>query len=105
MNWNEQEEQLAYFLVNDGRIKEPKGRLKVLMTLFKPAKGSRAPALSFGGLLRQNTILVFYEPGCGNREIEIKNLEENYPLLKEKGYDVVSISIDMDETFFQNDAA
>lgn len=104
MGWNDQEEQLAYYLVNDGRIKEPTGRFKMLMTLFKLIRGSKAPVLSNGQELH-NTLLVFYESGCSSCENEMEQLKKNYGLLKSKGYEVVSVSTDMDELVFQNSSA
>lgn len=100
--WNDLEEELAYFLINDGRIKEPTGKLKMLMTLFKLSKNSPAPELSQGKLSTGKTILVFYESGCGPCENEMQQLKGNYPLLKEKGYEVVSVSADTDEAVFRN---
>ena len=102
--WNDLEEQLAYFLINDGRIKEPTGKLKLLMNLFKLAKGSKVPELSQGKLPKGKTLLVFYESGCGPCENEMQQLKGNYPLLKEKGYEVVTVAADMDEDVFRNTA-
>ena len=99
--WNEPEEQLTYFLINDGRIKNPTGKLKQVMTLYKLAKGNKAPVLSQGKLPKSNTLLVFYESGCGSCVHEIQQLKEKYPRLKEKGYEVVSVSADIDLMVFK----
>ncbi|NDW08768.1 peroxiredoxin [Dysgonomonas sp. 520] len=104
MGWNDLEEQLAYFLINDGRIKEPTGKLLQLMTLFKLKKGNQAPKLSFGDFADGKVLLVFYESGCGPCENEMQQLGNNYPILKEKGYEVISISADTDEQIFRNTA-
>lgn len=104
MGWNDSEGQLACFLINDGRIREPAGKLQMLMTLFKLAKGSKAPPLSQGVLLRGKILLVFYESGCGPCENQMRLLKGNYPLLREKGYEVVSVSADMDAAIFRNTA-
>ncbi|MDL2243287.1 thioredoxin family protein [Bacteroidales bacterium OttesenSCG-928-J19] len=107
-NWHKQEE-LAYLLINDGRIKEPTGKLKKLITIYKMVKGSKAPAL-VGGKGDQrvapttNIILVFYETGCNSCDNEMQQLKGNYRLLKEKGYEVISISADADMTIFENTA-
>ena len=103
--WNEQEEQLAYFLVNDGRITNPVGKLKQVMTLYKLAKGSKAPGLSHGKLPDSNTLLVFYESGCGNCDIQIQELKKNYALLQKKGYEVVTVSSDADNEIFAQTSA
>lgn len=109
MNWSNMEEQLAYFLINDGRISEPQGRLKQLMTMFKLSKGSKAPELvslrkASRTLNATNTLLVFYESGCNSCENEILQLISNYPALKAKGYEVISIAADMDKNVFENNS-
>lgn len=105
MGWNDLEEQLAYFLINDGRIKEPEGKLKMLMTLFKLGRGSKVPALSFGVFPKGKVLLVFYESGCNACDNEIGQLKGNYPLLREKGYEVVSVAADKDARVFGDTSA
>ena len=100
--WNGLEEQLAYFVANEGRISNPTGRLKMLLTLFKLTKGSPAPALSQGELPAGKFLLVFYESGCGSCENEMEMFKTNYPLLKERGVEVVSVSADKDKDVFRN---
>lgn len=109
MAWNNLEEELAYFLINDRRIQEPTGKLKLLMSIFKLGKGSQAPALvcmdddKVGRFsAATNTILVFHETGCGNCDREIEELKKNYAALKEKGYEVFTISADLDKEVFEN---
>ena len=99
--WNEQEEQLSYFLVNDGRINKPTGKVKQVMTLYKLAKGNKAPALSQGKLPKSKTLLVFYETGCGNCEAQMREIKEKYLQLKEMGYEVVTVSADTDLSLFK----
>ena len=103
--WNEPEEQLAYFLINDGRVKNPTGKLKQVMTLFKIAKGSKAPNLSYGKLPKSNTLLVFHESGCSSCEKEMQQFKEKYPQLQEKGYEVVTVSADVDLQTFNHTSA
>ena len=101
--WNEQVEQLAYFLLNDGRIKSPTGKLQLLMTMYKLSLGAKAPALSQGKLPKgKKTLLVFHESGCGSCVTELEHLIEDYPQLQKKGYEVVSISADTDLVNFQS---
>ena len=102
--WNDLEEQLAYYLINSGRIENPTGKLKMLMTLFKLGKGSKVPELTQGKLPSGKVLLVFYETGCGPCENEMQQLKGNYPLLQERGYEVVSVSADADADVFQNTA-
>ena len=101
-SWDEQEEQLTYFLINNGRIKNPTGKLKQVMTLYKLAKGNKAPNLLQGKLPKSKLLLVFYESGCGSCVNEIQQLKEKYALLKEKGYEVVSVSADTDMPIFKH---
>ena len=104
MGWNDLEEQLAYYLINSGRIENPAGKLKLLMTVYKLKTGGEAPALTQGALPAGKVLLVFYETGCGNCTTEMQQLKDNYPLLKEKGYEVVSVSADVDKNIFENTA-
>jgi hypothetical protein len=103
--WNDMEDQLAYYLINSGRIDNPTGKLKMLMTLFKLSKGSRAPELSFGSLPHSKVLLVFYRSDCSSCENEIQQLKGNYALIQNKGYEVVSVSADQDDDLFKNTSA
>lgn len=105
MGWNEEVVELSYFLMNSGRLKNVQGNLKTLMSLYKVSKGNKAINLSQGAIPMKKTILVFYETGCGACEFEMEQLIANYSLLKEKGYDLVSVSADKDINTFSNLAA
>jgi hypothetical protein len=105
MGWNDMEEQLATYLMNDPRIKAPTNQLKKLFALFKLHSGRPAPALSGGAFPEGNTLLIFYESGCGHCEEELYQLKHNYTLLKEHGYEIVSVSADTDINIFRNNAA
>ncbi|GAB6121052.1 redoxin domain-containing protein [Dysgonomonas termitidis] len=100
--WHDQQIEFAFFLLNDDRIKEPEGKVASVYTLLKIRKGSKAPALSQGKLPEGKTLLVFYESGCNACENEMQQLKGNYPLLREKGYEVVSVAADKDEAVFKN---
>ncbi|MBF0651965.1 redoxin domain-containing protein [Dysgonomonas sp. GY75] len=103
--WHDQELEFAFFLINDDRIREPEGKVASLYTLLKLRKGSKAPALSRGAFPRGKVLLVFYESGCNACDNELQQLKGNYPLLREKGYEVVSISADKEEQIFRNTSA
>ncbi len=100
-NWTDSETQLAYFLMDDGRIKEPTGRIKQLLTMLKVGKGAAAPALVSGTLPPGKTLLVFFESGCGSCTEQMNRLVSLYPQIKEKGYEVVSVSADADKATYQ----
>ncbi len=99
---NDVEEQFANYLMTDGRLDQPTGKLKSLMTLLKLTKGSKAPALSQVKLPGSNTLLVFYESGCGPCENELETLKGNYKLLQDKGYTIITISADVDAQVYKN---
>lgn len=103
-NWNDSEMQLAFFLLNDNRIGTPSGKVSKLYALFKLKNGAKAPALTQGILPKGKTLLVFYETGCGNCLIQLDKLTEEYPNLKKKGYQVVSVSADVDKELFETSA-
>ena len=103
-SWHEPEVQLVNFLINDGRIKTPTGNLKQAITLYKLSVGSNAPALSQGEFPKSETLLVFHESGCGNCAVQMQEIKEKYPQLKAKGYEVVSISADVDLLVFKQES-
>ena len=100
-SWNEAQERLAYFLINDGRVKNPTGKLKQVMTLYKLAKGNKAPNLSQGRLPKSKILLVFHESGCGNCIVQMQEIKEKYAQLKKQGYEVVSVSADTDQPAYK----
>lgn len=103
-DWHNGQIEFAFFLQNDDRIKEPEGKLASVYTLLKIRKGAKAPALVQGGLPTGKFLLVFYESGCNACDNEMQSLKGNYPLLKAKGYEVVSVAADKDAVVFRNTA-
>lgn len=103
--WNDLEEQLAYFLINDGRLKNPQGKLKLLITLFKLSTGSVAPPLSQHKVFKGTNLLVFHESGCGNCTVQMQQLANRYKSLQEKGVNVISVSADVHKATFDASAA
>jgi thioredoxin-related protein len=51
------------------------------------------------------TLLVFYQSGCGPCEDLLQQLPGHYEALKQKGIDVVAISADQSQQVFENTAA
>jgi peroxiredoxin len=100
-SWQDQQIELAFFLLNDDRIKVPTGRVASLYTQLKIRKGSKAPALTQGALPKKKTILVFYDSSCGNCTAQLEKLSELYPQLVKQGYEVVSVSSDSDKDIFE----
>jgi thiol-disulfide isomerase/thioredoxin len=50
----------------------------------------------------KNTLVVFYKSGCGPCEETMAALQENYKELVTRGFRVISIAADTDETVFKN---
>lgn len=87
-------------IASSGRIEKP-GRY-LLAAMGGPQKGMLAPFLTWDGgnhtfNKNQKTILIFYESGCNNCDNEMNSLRGNYPILLQKGYEVVSVTSDMDK--------
>ena len=82
-----------------------KENLRVDLGVENPvSRGHLAPVLHLADeqIRPVNSLLVFYESGCGHCESEMKQLVLNYPVLKSKGYEVISIAADMDSTIDNN---
>jgi len=103
MDWQVQGDQLAYFLLNDQRIVEPQGKLKLLFEMYRLKKGEAAPALTQrSGVADQvrndkEKILIFYESGCISCQMELENFIINYPSFQNLGYEIISIAADVDK--------
>jgi thioredoxin-related protein len=50
----------------------------------------------------QKTFVIFYVSGCGPCEELMQQLPQNYPMLQEKGFRIISISADESEQVFKN---
>ena len=51
------------------------------------------------------TLLLFYKSGCGPCEETILGLKKNYKILVDSGFNIVSLSADIDETVFKSSSA
>lgn len=96
------------YLADSGRIETPQGAMYDAFTMAKIRKGTLVPPLeglkpSLAESKAEKTLLVFYQPGCQNCELQMEELIENYPRLKAAGVRVVSISADMDKKTFEQD--
>jgi thiol-disulfide isomerase/thioredoxin len=102
--WNDLEEELVCFLMNDNRLQQKPERLQQLLTRMKVFRGAKAPALTQCVLPRGKVLLVFYQSGCAPCEKEMLRLIESYPQWKKKGYKVISLSADKDADAFKKPA-
>lgn len=103
--WEEQEQELARFLIDDGRIKHPTGKLQQLLTLYDLSNGSSVPALTQCTLPAGKVLLVFYKSGCGPCEQEMEQLKAQYEQIKGKGYEIITIAADASSEEYSNTAA
>ncbi|PWB21858.1 peroxiredoxin family protein [Flavobacterium sp. HTF] len=85
----------AYVSKSDLLVKPDKNLRTVLSG---PSIGAAAPALQISKgkkWINKKTVLFFYESGCNNCENEIHQLIGNYQIIKEKGYEVISVAADI----------
>jgi len=69
--------------------------------------GNQAPKLYLPDSTRivpTNSLVIFYESGCGNCENELVQLRGNYPVLQARNIRVISVSADTDEDVYKKNA-
>ncbi|MDL2222938.1 redoxin domain-containing protein [Bacteroidales bacterium OttesenSCG-928-M11] len=96
--WEEAEEIIVEYLKESKRI-QPKGIMYLAFERAKIQKGGKVPVLIEDGkpiTISSPTLLIFYEEGCTNCDIQIRQLTEQYDRIKQKGYDIISVSADTD---------
>lgn len=89
-------DMLGEYVSKSGRVEKPGNN--ILKAMNGPVTGSDAPVLITATgkkTIKDKTILFFYESGCNNCENEIHQLLGNYPIIKEKGFDIISVAADM----------
>ena len=105
-SWNLDEIALSEYLHKSGRITNPTDKLHRMLMMYKLQAGMPAPPIvqtqSIAPLRPKKSVIVFYESGCNSCENEMNQLVGNYPVLKSKGYEVISIAADTDSTIYQN---
>ena len=71
--------------------------------LTMPLNGQLAPEIHTGetSFLPKNSLLIFYETGCGNCHNELEELKNKYSLLTGNQIRVISISADISEEVFE----
>ncbi|GHV18639.1 hypothetical protein FACS1894169_15450 [Bacteroidia bacterium] len=70
--------------------------------LTMPLNGQTAPEIVAGDslFLPKNSLIVFYETGCGNCHNELEELKRKYKLLTDNNIRVITISADVDRDVF-----
>lgn len=87
---------LGEYVSQSGRVEKPGNHL--LSAMNGPVNGSIAPELQTATgkkVIKNKTLLFFYESGCNNCENEIHQLLGNYEVVKEKGFEIISVAADM----------
>jgi hypothetical protein len=97
--WTEAENVIYPYLVESGRLEDPRGRLYLVHGLSKIKPGNKAPAIE-GEKNLSNTLLFFYESGCSNCQKQLAELKNHYAAIQKKGIRVITISADTNEDVF-----
>lgn len=73
-----------------------------ILTASRLEQGGIAPPITgMDDTIYPNTIIVFYDTGCGNCEWQMEQLTDNYEEITINGYRVISVSADNNEQIFQ----
>ena len=102
-DWQDANEIITSYLLNSQRIKEPKGQVAKAFSAYQIRPGAKAPEIK--GVKLKNKLVIFHETGCHNCSIQLEELIKHHDDIKKKGYDVVSISADLDSSTFEKTAA
>lgn len=114
--WEVETEKIVDYLIESKRIINPVGKLNMFMYQYKLRTGNPVPELitlnsvipvneiAFNKV-KQGTILIFHETGCGYCDTELKGLIADYANYQKKGLQVVSISADADKAIFEKTAS
>ncbi|MDQ6531506.1 redoxin domain-containing protein [Flavobacterium sp. LHD-85] len=87
---------ISQYAAKSGRLEKPGKQLT--NAISAPVIGASAPALQTAAgkkTINKKTLLFFYESGCNNCENEIHQLLGNYEIVKNKGYEIISVAADM----------
>jgi peroxiredoxin len=98
--WPEAEDMIVYYLMESKRITQPRGMLHTLFEMNKVKPGDKAfPITGIDDL--SNTLLIFYDSGCDNCNVQINELKQRYTELQERGLRIVSIAADTQQAVFE----
>jgi len=105
--WETAQDEIVEFLINSQRIQHPAGRLFFAFRQHRVRPGVKAPALMNNGneINLRNTLLLFHESGCPNCELQMREVVRHYASIRQKGYEVVSVSADFEEETFKRSIA
>ncbi|NDV46792.1 hypothetical protein D0T49_07000 [Paludibacter sp. 221] len=105
--WEAAQDTIVSYLINSNRIKHPSGKVYAAFEQHKVRPGFKAPHLDVDGkkIAPKNVLLVFHETGCENCEIQMQELVKHYAEIKKKGYEIITVSSDLDEHIFESSSA
>ncbi|MCC9065291.1 peroxiredoxin family protein [Flavobacterium piscisymbiosum] len=85
---------IGEYVKKSGRIENPGQNLQYAIT--GPIKVAPVLQTATGKkVIKNKTLLFFFESGCNNCENEIHQLIGNYQVVKNKGYEVITVSADL----------
>jgi peroxiredoxin len=101
--WETAQDEIVEYLISSQRILHPMGRLHTAFQQHKVRAGVKAPALINGNrkIELANTLLVFHETGCGSCEQQMQAIVRNYQTIRQRGFELVSVSADFEEETFK----
>jgi thiol-disulfide isomerase/thioredoxin len=101
--WQQAQEIIVQEIaVSYGNIETLSPRLQRLIGLQKIRKGAKVPEIA--GLtppVDQPLLVIFYESGCGHCQEQLAVLKENYPVVRDKGVRVVTVSADESQEVYE----
>lgn len=106
--WDDAFDIIVPYIIESDRIKVPQGKMFSAFSLAKIKKGASAPQIeglkqSLKSSKAPKTLLVFYQPDCKNCHIQMERLVQDYPVLKQKGIRIISISSETIESSNKED--
>ena len=125
-NWGQAQTEIVDYLTekSDARLLNTSGKVAQIYATKNIQIGKQAPCLTltehigkvedhthkttlleskdFASKGFHKTLLIFYQSGCGPCEELMQQLPNNYELLKNKGYRIITISADENEQIFKN---
>lgn len=99
--------ELALFIKEEGRLINPSWALQ---RLAYGQMGENAPAIiglenPIESASGKNTLLFFYQSGCGSCESELKKLKDNFSEIEKRDTRLISIAADSDQDIYKYAAA
>lgn len=103
LGWEYEKNHIVKYLLSSKRITNPSGRLKKMMTMGVVKADSLAPEImgSTSKFIPKQSLVIFHDSDCNSCKNELIQLQGNYKIFEEKGFQVISISADNDPEKFE----